>query len=816
MTKSKPKKDISRKNLNHHNIFYDKEVLWRPCILPGHVDAVRETLLSFDNIVPGGYGWEGTFEDEYMEHKPRDISPDSAQPPDTSFIPVAKYEKELSERSPQWRTAHANMKSCVEVAKSARKLKADMEDGWTNFWRLNTFTVVSETTKHQPGFHPVLDDWSLEGNCSWTEFDNFEPCGPDLHPRTLPKPDLAYAFPMVNRMFDNLKGAERDEFSRCFSLEAIQMLAAKGTISTVTTGLRNSTRPNKKPILSTADRACFPWAIVEVKKQVPASQCTPVERCYCQAANAAAAAIALRAQLFRNAYSTMPPVIAFTCCGPDVRVWLMYYTEPDAEGKRARRMACIWSTSVLLTWGVASLRAIIMNMHTWASRILKPRIQACIFEILQRPEPSSVSRAVSPSREVAIAELFRTPRREKSGAPSPCRSADSPTLLNMEESPGGVILNGAATKTYSPVVPPRLASSPFVHTVPSEDAPFKPDHSTSQSPLKMDTLPKVPNANLSSGTADRLATKLDSLDEVAQITVSLMSSHLDDKFGQNRKQNGTIEAHGNMFGKNDANEKPGNLTGTFGQNYTLNRPARQVIQFSKSIRTPKTPPRLFGSLANTSKTTDGLFGFQASIPRTVDISRRRSPISAVSTTSEAARHSSGGRPSRTELFGNSNHTKILPDGLFGSGNSAFGSKHSISSASERSSDDKISGDLKNPERSSKNSGALFGGRTGSERSFSSCATKSSSRYLLEDKRPQTLPKSAEAATRRRNTPSHGSLDVIGRDGSEAESSSAEEASTAERFGDSVRRRRKTVRMVEYDYVSPEMRDFIVPCRRVLW
>jgi hypothetical protein len=141
-------------------------------------------------------------------------------------------------------------------------------------------------------------------------------------------------------MFENLKGAERDEFSRCFSLEAIQMLAAKDTISTVTTGLRKSTQSSKRRLLSTTDLACFPWAVVEVKKQVPAKSCTPVERCYCQAANAAATAIALRAQLFdkvvRDAYSTMPPLIAFTCCGPEVRVWLMYYTEPDAEGKRAR------------------------------------------------------------------------------------------------------------------------------------------------------------------------------------------------------------------------------------------------------------------------------------------------------------------------------------------------------------------------------------------------------------------------------------------------------------------------------------------------
>lgn len=44
-------------------------------------------------------------------------------------------------------------------------------------------------------------------------------------------------------------------------------------------------------------------------------------------------------------------------------------------------MVCIWSTSVLLTWGVASLRTIVLNMHTWASRVLKPRIQAGVYQV---------------------------------------------------------------------------------------------------------------------------------------------------------------------------------------------------------------------------------------------------------------------------------------------------------------------------------------------------------------------------------------------------------------------------------------------------
>jgi hypothetical protein len=154
MTVSKSKKSITRTNLANHNIFYDDAVFRPPYVLPGYVDAARETLLSFDNIVPGGKGWKSTFQNELEEHKDHINleSADSALPPDASFIPVAGYEEDLNERSPQWHTAHMNMKRCVEVTESARDLEDDSEDGWTKFWTQNTFTVVSETTKSQPGF----------------------------------------------------------------------------------------------------------------------------------------------------------------------------------------------------------------------------------------------------------------------------------------------------------------------------------------------------------------------------------------------------------------------------------------------------------------------------------------------------------------------------------------------------------------------------------------------------------------------------------------------------------------------------------------
>lgn len=60
-----------------------------------------------------------------------------------------------------------------------------------------------------------------------------------------------------------------------------------------------------------------------------------MERCYCQAANATAAALTLHAQLLKKSFgdslSPVPPVIAFTTVGPNVKVWLAYQTS-DISG----------------------------------------------------------------------------------------------------------------------------------------------------------------------------------------------------------------------------------------------------------------------------------------------------------------------------------------------------------------------------------------------------------------------------------------------------------------------------------------------------
>ena len=194
--------------------------------------------------------------------------------------------------------------------------------------RLVTVRTVSDCRHH-------VAEPRREGNFLWTEFPNLRPCNTTLAPRTRPKPDLTYAFPVKDCSPDKLRGFERDVLSTAFTVQTLSTLTQRGTICAPTAGLRNLLKPTNRPMLGTTDLACFPWAVVEVKKHVRTSNVSPIERCYCQAANASAAALDLRAQLFNklssDAVSSLPPVIAFTCVGHIVKVWLTYLDTRDTD-----------------------------------------------------------------------------------------------------------------------------------------------------------------------------------------------------------------------------------------------------------------------------------------------------------------------------------------------------------------------------------------------------------------------------------------------------------------------------------------------------
>ncbi|KAL9115200.1 MAG: hypothetical protein Q9227_000994 [Pyrenula ochraceoflavens] len=413
--------DISRKNLEQHKITYIEEAYDSDQItgaLPAHVDALREALSGFSDIIPPDE--KELFDTEFEQHG-RNISEQwvSLQPPVAAYFTNLK--DTLRRQSPRSRTAHENIEYCGEIAVKARGMAQELEAGWTYFLRVNVF-----------GNFDASKDKTLRSEIKLL---------PGLTKRTIRKPDLTYGFPILSSSEGLPKGFARDSYVQSFSLDVLAKLRSDYVHSTTTKGLRGWPKAKKTTALKAHDLLCYPWAVAEMKHS-SVSQ-SEVEHCYCQAANASAAALTLQEQLLEQAFGDSPeevlPIIAFTCIGPRVKVWLTYRAE--GESGSSTIMRCIWSTSIELTWGVVALRHIVQNMHTWSSRILRPQLGVAVTRVLKQllQSPSSLERQLrhgpTPPDTPASSPDRTTNRRRspsiRSHQSDPSNSDDDTTLIGI-------------------------------------------------------------------------------------------------------------------------------------------------------------------------------------------------------------------------------------------------------------------------------------------------------------------------------------------------------------------------------------------------
>jgi hypothetical protein len=115
-------------------------------------------------------------------------------------------------------------------------------------------------------------------------------------------------------------GFNRNENVTNFSLNILADLGPIVTCLTIhPSALKARMTEGQKP--DRGDLICVPWALVEVQ-----SATEPVEACYCRAANGANAALDMQRQLqpVWAVEKDIPPVIFFTCSGPEIRVWLSF------------------------------------------------------------------------------------------------------------------------------------------------------------------------------------------------------------------------------------------------------------------------------------------------------------------------------------------------------------------------------------------------------------------------------------------------------------------------------------------------------------
>lgn len=184
----------------------------------------------------------------------------------------------------------------------------------------------------------------------WNEF----PCENSVNSKhaqiTRPKPDLTYGFPIIQPSDDVYRTLSGDPNVDSFSLPVLGELRSRANLqlmSTPTTALAKWGSKRSKDTLQAKDLMCFPWAIVEVKRGIsePLANQSPINKrearkheertefCYCQAANASAAALILRERLAEKADATSGAeaahvIFAFTCVGSTAKLWITYRKKP--------------------------------------------------------------------------------------------------------------------------------------------------------------------------------------------------------------------------------------------------------------------------------------------------------------------------------------------------------------------------------------------------------------------------------------------------------------------------------------------------------
>jgi hypothetical protein len=182
----------------------------------------------------------------------------------------------------------------------------------------------------------TIDRYSEE-NVRWTNHARTpKPQGERL---TAPQPDLTYGFSVYKSLRDLPRGAAQMELFQNFSVDTIRKLNGppwelKASLSTRIhqEDLKITQNPESSGII------CFPWALVELKKSPDGHD--PRDRCYQQAANASAAALDIMTRLFQQSdghiSDNLPPIIAFTCVGPEFRLWLMFWETTDNRRVQVR------------------------------------------------------------------------------------------------------------------------------------------------------------------------------------------------------------------------------------------------------------------------------------------------------------------------------------------------------------------------------------------------------------------------------------------------------------------------------------------------
>ncbi|KAF4952733.1 hypothetical protein FGADI_6485 [Fusarium gaditjirri] len=319
------------------------------------------------------------------------------------------------------------------------------ESDWEDFFRKKFFDPLVQTASGSPGDsrrvsrnnyyydHVVFDTDAL--------WETFNGKGEDVDCLTArpfetvkcPKPDYAFYLPMYHLTTESRIPEITDHRAREWHKAPTPSLVESFSWSNLKMLHKNGLRPtpfrvfNKEP--REKDLKCFPWLLVEYKKE----KYTSFERerleetVSCQAANGSASAIKLNQIAARYTIELpdeahIPPIPVVTTVGPKVKVWITYLakdcmvryrgrylsTSIWARRSQAYIMKCIWKGDMTVPQDIVKFRLILENTYTWATRVFKPLITTYIDQwrfVYSGSGPESTSATMSLARRQQAMQL---------------------------------------------------------------------------------------------------------------------------------------------------------------------------------------------------------------------------------------------------------------------------------------------------------------------------------------------------------------------------------------------------------------------------
>ncbi|KAL3473281.1 hypothetical protein BJX99DRAFT_261469 [Aspergillus californicus] len=271
----------------------------------------------------------------------------------------------------------------IQSHQEAMKIVAAVEERWMDWVKTHLFSDMVARAHEIEGATTLTDRQlakavRVDGNENWTTAhqalsDTRPPSAPTLKRA---KPDLFISIPAIE--IDRVpRGFPHVPWLRNFCVDNLELLEDAGVVS-------NPLRVFGGKKVDEKHRVCFPCFVLEAKHHEVKN--SAIEKCYSQAANGTASALALLGTLTPD---EIRPVVALTLIGHKARLWIAAVKPQELVSQIARtsspeyHMQCIWRGDTRNEEPTTELTCIVQSLEKWVIEDFRPWVSDCIDALFE-------------------------------------------------------------------------------------------------------------------------------------------------------------------------------------------------------------------------------------------------------------------------------------------------------------------------------------------------------------------------------------------------------------------------------------------------